>query len=218
MVDHARWNGVAVDVGHQIGANDHRHILLVEGVDHGLQRVLVLVHVITVELHNEFAGLIVMSCQVPVAADAHVIVVGNDMDQTRVVILGYGLACAIGREVVHHHEVELEGCLLLQHTVDGVTDGADAVAHRNHHRSLDRKFALIELDVTEVGLAVDLRCEIATDLLEMFGASCLHLDLPATVAWVNIVKDFLPALASIEFDITIKIFIDVADVGKLRQL
>ena len=218
MVNHARWDGVAVDVGHQIGANDHRHILLIESVDHRLQRVLVLVHVIAVELHNELAGLLVMSRQVPVATDTHVIVVGDDVNQARVVILGDGLASAVGREVVHHHEVELEGSLLLQHTVDGIADGADAVAHRNHHRSLDLKVALVKLDVPEVGFPVDLGSQVATYLLEMLGAGGFHLNLPATIARVDIVENLLAALARVKLDIAVEILVDVADVGKLRQL
>ena len=156
--------------------------------------------------------------QVPVATDAHVIEVGNDVNQTRVVILGDSLAGAVGREVVHHHEVKLEISLLTQDTVDSVADSADAVTHGNHHRCLDIKVSLVKLNVLEVGLAVDLGSKVATNLLEVLGACSLHLNLSATVARINIVENLLAALASVELDIAVEELVDVADVSKLRKL
>ena len=222
MVNHARRNGIAVDVGHQVGANHHGYILLIEGVDHSLQRVLVLVHVIAVELHHKLASLFMMSSQIPVAANAHIIIVGNDMDKARIIIFGNSLAGAVGREVVNHHEVELEVGLLTQHAVDSVANGAYAVAHRNHHCSLHFKLVMVKLNVLEIGNFLAIHhlggSQITANFLQMLGAGCLHLDLTATIAWINIVKNLLAALAGVELHIAIKEFVDVANVGKLREL
>ena len=222
VVDDAGRNGIEVDVGHLIGTHNHSHILLVESIYHRLQGVLVLVHVVAVELHDELAHVLAVGSQVPVTADAHVIVVGNNVDQTRVVILGDGLAGAVGREIVHHHQVKLEVALLLEHRVDGVADGADAVAHGNHHRCLDLKVTLIKLNMAEVGhlFAVLLTGsgQIAADFLEVLGAGLFHLDLAAAVARVNIIEDLLATLAGVQLNIAVEELVDVGNGGKLRQL
>ena len=215
MVDDAGRNGVAVDVGHQVGAHHHRHVLLVEGINHGLQGVLVFIHVVAIELNNKFSCLLVVCRQVPVAANSHVVVVGYDVDEAGVIVGCNGLASAVGREVVNYHEVKLEIGLLAENAINGVADGADAVTNGNHDSSLNLKVVLAKLNVLEVGhfLAVNYLggSQVTTYLLEMLGASCLHLDLTTTVAWVHIVEDFLATLACVKLHVAIQVLIDVSD-------
>ena len=207
MVDDAGRDGIEVDVGHLISADHHGHILLIESIDHRLQRVLVLVQVVTVELHDEFAHVLTMGGQVPIPSNAHIIIVGNDMYQAGVVILGNGLTGAVGREIVHHHHVELEVALLLEHRVDSVADGADAVAHGYHHRCFDLKVVLVKLDVAEVwhtlSILVTVGGQVASNFLQVLGAGLFHLDLAPAVARIHIIKDFLAALAGILLHITV---------------
>ena len=150
MIDDAGRNGIEVDVGHLIGAYNHGYILLVESIDHRLQGVLVFVHVIAVKLHDELSSVLAVSGQVPIATDAHVIIVSDDMDQARVIIFSDSFTGAVGGEIVHHHQVKLEVTLLFENRINGIADGANAVAHGNHHSGLDLKLALVELDVAEV--------------------------------------------------------------------
>ena len=48
VVDNAWGKFVQVEVGHHIRTNHHRALLLVEGIDDGLQRVFVLIKVVAV--------------------------------------------------------------------------------------------------------------------------------------------------------------------------
>ena len=160
--------------------------------------------------------------EVPISTYAHVIVVGYYVYQAWVVLkLVYCLASSVGREVIHNHQVKLEVALLVKHRFDGVAYCANTVAHRYHHSCFHLKLTSVKLYVLEVGhfLAVNHLgwCQIAAYLFQMFCAGSLHFYLAATVFGVNIVKDFLAALACVKLHIAIQIFVDVGQLAKLRQ-
>ena len=160
-----------------------------------------------------------MSGKIPVATNTHIVVVGNDVNHAWVVgKFVNGFACAVGREVVYHHEVEFEVGFLIEHALDGVANGANAVAHGNHHCGFHFKFATVEFNVLEVGCAISLyRGQIATNFLEVFGAGLFHLNLATTVFGVYVVENLFATLAGVELHIAVEEFVDVGDGGKLRE-
>ena len=212
VVNYARRNGVLVDVGELVGADYHCALLVVEGLHHLGQGVLVGVYVVRVELNGEFATLGVVDAGVPASADAQVVTLGHDVDDAGVVLeLLDGLGRAVGAEVVDDDEVEGEVGLLGQDALDGVADGADAVAHGDDYRSLVLEVALVEVDFVEFG------SQIAADFLEMGGAGLLHLNLDAAVLGVDVVKDFFAALAVVQGDVAVEVLVDVDDGGDAAQ-
>ncbi len=175
MVDLARRQDVLVDVGQLVGAEDDAYLLLLEGVVEGLQRVLVEIDVVGVHLHDEAAAAWVVGAEVPAAANAEVAAVGDDVDDALVGVFIDGLSGAVGGvafgSVLNDEDVVGEGGLLRESAVEGVADGADTVAHGNHHRHLNGEVALCGVDGGELGL------QVAANLLEVLGDGLLHLNL-----------------------------------------
>ena len=81
VVDEAWRQGVQVEVAHAVRADDHGCPLGVERVHHALQGVGRAVEVVAVELHHEASHLRVMHGQVPAAAYAQVVAVGDEVDE-----------------------------------------------------------------------------------------------------------------------------------------
>ncbi len=172
MVDHARRNHVLVDVGEHVGAHYHTGIVVVECLYNLCQSVFTAVHVVGVELHGEFTALGMEHAGVPAAADAEVLAFGADVYYLRVAgILFDGFGCAVGGVVVDNDYVEGEVGFLSQGAVDGIADGAHAVAHGDNHRSFVGEAAGGEFHGFEH------RFEVAADFLEVSGAGLLHFNL-----------------------------------------
>ena len=114
-----------------------------------------------------------------------------------------GFCCAVGRQVVDNNEVEFEISLLCQNRLDGVADSADAVAHGDDYRCFVFEIALVEFDFLEF------RFEVSAHVFEVLSASLFHFDLHAAVARVNVVENLFAALASVEFDVAVEVFVDV---------
>ncbi len=116
-----------------------------------------------------------MGAEVPAAANAEVAAVGDDVDDALVGVFIDGLSGAVGGvafgSVLNDEDVVGEGGLLRESAVEGVADGADTVAHGNHHGYLNGEVALCGVDGGELGL------QIAANLLEVLGDGLLHLNL-----------------------------------------
>ena len=96
--------------------------------------------------------------------------------------------------VVDHDDVERKLCPLRQRTLYGVANGLCTVEDGNHHRCLNGKILLVEVDVgIRSGVNQRMYC------FQMLRARRLHLDLHVAVAWVHIVELPLAALARVEF-------------------
>ena len=85
VVDDARWNHFAIDVGDHVSTHNHCYVLFVECVHHSGEGVFVFVHVVAIELNDKLTSLFVVSSEVPVATDTHIVVVSDDVDQAWVV-------------------------------------------------------------------------------------------------------------------------------------
>ena len=220
MVDDARWNHVAIDVGDHVSTHNHCYVLFVECVHHSGEGIFVFVHVVAIELNDKLTSLFVVSSEVPVATDTHIVVVSDDVDQAWVVSKFVDcFTSTVGREVIYHHEVELEVGLLVEHALDSVADSADTVTNRNHNGCFHFKFATVEFNVLEVWSSVFLnRSEVTTDFLEVFGTSLFHFNLTATVLRIYVVENLFTTLAGVELHVAVEEFVDVGDSAELREL
>ena len=96
--------------------------------------------------------------------------------------------------VVDHNHVERKLCPLRQCTLYSIANGLCTIEDGNHHRCLNGKILLVEVDVSiRGGVNQRMYC------FQMLRARRLHLDLYVAVAWVHIVELPLAALARVEF-------------------
>ena len=136
MVNQAGRDFLQLEIGHAVGADHRGAFLAVEGIHDLLQRGLVLVDVVAIELDGEPPAGRMHDRLVPAAADEQVLPFGNDVDHPAVLPRegAKQFGRAVGRVVVHDDQVEGEGGLLLQDGADGVAHGLDPVPHGDDHR------------------------------------------------------------------------------------
>lgn len=114
MVNDARRNHVHIEVCHHVGAYYHGTVLFVEGIDHQLQRSLVSIYIVTVQLHGKLAAQGVVHAQVPAPADTQVVTLGNEVNQAVILFIFVdGFGSAVGRMIVDNDQIELEFCFWL---------------------------------------------------------------------------------------------------------
>ena len=177
MVDLARRKDVLVDVSENVRADYRGGLLFHEGIIISLQRVLVEIHVVGVELHDETAATRVVGAKVPAAANAKVATWGHDVDNTLVGLshLRHGLCRAVSGmalwSILYDEDIVFEACLLCQRAIHGVANGTYAVTHRYHDAYLDRELACHDVDGSE------LRLEVSANFLQILCHCLLHLYL-----------------------------------------
>ena len=204
MVNDARRNHVHIEVCHHVGAYYHGTVLFVEGIDHQLQRSLVSIYIVTVQLHGKLAAQGMVHAQVPATADTQIVTLGNEVNQAVILFIFVdGFGSAVGRMIVDNDQIELEFCFLAEHRTDGIAYGADAVTYRDYHGSFIFKVIGTELYLFK------LRFQITAYLFQVFGASCFHFDLPFTILRVYIIEYFFTTLAGIILYFRVEIFVDV---------
>ena len=199
MVDEAWRQGVQMEVAHSVGTDDHRRTLCIEGVHHALQGLGRAVEVIAVKLHHKAPHHRMVYCRVPAAANAQVVALRDDVDETFVASKLIDSFCrTVCTSIIYHNKIEGERCLLLQHATDGIANGALAIADGNHHRSLHGKLAL-----AEIHLVILIPMQVGIQGSQMTGAGALHFHLTGTIARVNIVELLLTAQACVVFHLGI---------------
>ena len=188
MVDYSGRKGVAVEVGHTIGADYHGAVLLVESVDELLNGVLVEVGIVGIELDGELTAFGVMERYVPVSADGVPSLVLSNIDEFVVVQEALDdVHRTIFGVVVHNDDVVFVFGVhfLAECALDGVTNSADAVLAGDNDGSLIFKTCGRHVHVFELG------GKIAVDVFEVLCNSLLHFDLYGAVLRVNVVEEFL---------------------------
>ena len=212
VVDDARRKGVQGKVRHAVGADDHAAPLGVEGIDQGLERVLVAVQVVAVELDGKLPASRMEDAGVPATTDTQVVPLRDEMHDARVVgIPPDDLRGAVGGVVVDDDEVEGERGLLPQHRTDGILDGTDSVPDRDDDRCLDGEGCRMQVDFLPV-----VWLQPGTELLQVVGADAFHLQLYGAVPGVHVVELFLARTAVVRLHFRIQEFIQVNDA--LRPL
>ena len=218
MVDDARGEDVAIDVGHLVGADDKGVVAFLELIDKGLYGVWGGVGVVGVELDGIASAAWVVDGFVPVASDGVVSGVLCDIDEFRGSGVGFArvlvgfeefsddVLCAVCGIVVHDEDVERVGCsyLLGERAGDGISDGSSAVFTGYDDACGNGEVVFFDFYGMDVG-GVD----EGVDGAEMFGYGLLHLYLHGAVAGVNIVEEFLAGLAVVVLDLIVEVFGDV---------
>ena len=208
MVDYARRNHIAVEVGQLVSTHYHCAVLLVESVDELLYGVLVEVSVVRVELDSETTAFLVVESYVPVATDSVPSLVLSDINEVVVTLshdaLDY-IYRTVLRVVVHNDHIELVRSFnyLTKSALDSGTDSTNAVLARDNHRCLILEATTLEVNVFEA------RSEVAIDIFEVLGSRLLHLDLYATVLRIHIVEVLLASGTVVELYIVIEVLVDV---------
>ena len=200
VVDEAGRKGLQLEVAHSVCANHHYGLLLVKGIHDALQGLRTAVQVVAVQLHHKASGLRVVYGHVPASANAQVIALGDEVYHPFVLgIFGNGLCGAVRASVVYNNQIEGEGGLLCQYAFYGILNGADAVADRNHNRSLG-----LEIALSQVWLIVLVAVQIGVDGTQMAGYGTFHLHLARPVSGVYIVKLFLSAQTGVALHLCVQ--------------
>ena len=194
MVDDAGGNLIHVEIRHHVGADNHGTLLCIKSIDHDLQRVLVFVHVVAIQLDGEFTAFFMVDAYIPASAYAEVVSFGNDVNQPFVCAkFMENLAGTVRRMVVDDNDIECEVRFLVQCRAYGILDCANAVAYGDNDRCFVFKSMRIEVYGAED------RWQISANLLQM-GCACLfHLNLCLAVFRVYIIKLLLAACPFVTF-------------------
>ena len=125
--------GVEVEVAHSVGAYHHCRLLLLEGINDGLQCMWRGIEVVAVELHGKSSASLVIYCHIPASADTQVIPLRNNMNKTRRFLIPNQFRSSVGRVIVNDDDVVFKISLLLQCTSDGVEDSLLTVSDGDNH-------------------------------------------------------------------------------------
>ena len=134
------------------------------------------------------------------------------MDQPIVMDALQQLRRTVCRVVIHHDDIILEVCLLIESAIHGVADGLLTVIDGNHDGCFDVKLLFVEVRPTVIG-GVDLRA----DLRQMDGRGLFHLDLYLTVTWVHVVKLLHARGTRVGLFLGIEFLVDVEDTSVPAQ-
>jgi len=212
VVDHSRRDGLAVEVGHTVGADNHCAVLLVECVDELLYGGLISIGVVGVELDGELAAEGVVERYVPVAADSVPGLILLDEDEFRIAHeLLDNVDGTVGGVVVNDDDVVLIFRVnhLAESRLDSVADGADAVLARDDDGCLVLEAFGRHVDVGEDGF------EITVDIFKVLGNSLFHFDLYAAVLRIDVVEELLARLAVVELYVVVEILVDMLEMALL---
>ena len=133
MVNDARRQCIQFKVAYPVCSHQHGTLLGVELINNTLQRVLIAVEVIAVELHRETSAVGAVDSQVPATANSQVIAFGDEMQHPAVAEGVYYLARSVSRVIIHHNYIEREGCLLFQHRANRIGDCRASVQYGDNH-------------------------------------------------------------------------------------
>ena len=210
MVDDAGRERVQVEVGHAVGADDHRALLAAERIDHRLQGAGRTVEVITVELHGKPAACRVQDARVPASADAEVVAFGADVDDALVRVCQPvdDFRSAVSRMVVDDDDIIGKRGLLCESRTDCVADGSYPVSYGDDDRSFCVERDSVEVDVCEV-----IRVEVSADSFEMFRTDAFHFDLHIPVSRVDIVELAFTREAGVCLFFRVEVFVQVYDTS-----
>ena len=186
--------GVEVEVAHSVGAYHHCRLLLLEGIDDGLQCMWRGIEVVAVELHGKSSAALVVDCHIPASAYSQVIALRNNMNKMRRFLIPNQFRSSIRGVVVNDDDVVFEVCLLLQCTSDGVEDSLLTVSDGDNHRSLYWKVLLVE-----VGILIVVGIHESPDGIEMARSHLLHLNLHLTVGGIDIIELLHTACPEVAF-------------------
>ena len=73
--------GVEVEVAHSVGAYHHCRLLLLEGIDDGLQCMRRGIEVVAVELYGKSSAPLIIDSHIPASAYSKVIALGDNMNK-----------------------------------------------------------------------------------------------------------------------------------------
>ena len=183
VVDKARWQGVKLEVAHAVGANHHRCILFVEGVDNLLEGFGRGIEVVGVELYGKASAAVVVDGLVPAASNAQVGALGDDVYEALIMKALQQFGGLIGRVVIHHDDIELKAGFLREGAVDSVADGLLTIVDGDDDGGLVFELLLVEVGTTVVG-GVDL----GSYLLQMGCGSLFHLYLYLAIGGIHVVE------------------------------
>ena len=207
VVDEPWGKRLQLEVRHAVAADDHGCLLLVKLIHDALQRGRTAVEVIAVQLHGKASATEIMHRQVPAPTYAQVVALRDEMHQAFVLLCQpfQHLRGAIRTAVVDDDDVEAEIRLLCQGTAHGILDGLDPVPYRDD----DTRLYAIPVLVVHPHHVHLRRSQVGIDLAQVARGYPFHLNLPAAVARIHVVKLLLPAAPHVRLHLRIEILVDV---------